>query len=198
MKHPLVPLRMPMTRRRLLATLCAIPVWSWAADGSQHGAGAAHWARVLQKFVNDRGQVDFCSLSADMVDLNAYVGYIASESPRSAPAEFPSRNDALAYYINTYNALSMLNVITSGIPKELGLLTRVWFFGLRRFKIGGESMSLYTYENSVIRTMGDERVHFALNCMSAGCPRLPRQPFTGPELDRQLDGAARYFFVSAL
>ncbi|AOJ58620.1 hypothetical protein AQ477_18275 (plasmid) [Burkholderia thailandensis] len=185
-----------MTRRRLLATLCAIPVWSWGADGPRQSAAAAtaHWGRVLQKYVNDRGQVDFCGLSVDMADLNAYAGYIAGVSPRRALTEFPSRNDAVAYYINTYNALSMLNVIESGIPKELGFLTRVWFFGFRRFKIGGESMSLYTYENSVIRPMGDERVHFALNCMSAGCPRLPRQPFSGPELDRQLDNAARYFF----
>jgi hypothetical protein len=55
-------------------------------------------------------------------------------------------------------------------------------------------MTLYTYENRVIRAMGDERVHFALNCMSVGCPRLPRQPFLGAELDQQLDEARRFFF----
>ncbi|WP_254215900.1 MULTISPECIES: DUF547 domain-containing protein [Burkholderia] len=196
MKNPHAPHRMPITRRRLLAALCCFPAWSWGGEVPRRNAveATAHWAHVLRKYVNDRGQVNFCGLSEDAGDLNTYVGYIGSVSPRNTPAEFVSRDERLAYYINSYNALSMLNVIMSGMPSELGLLMRVWFFGGRRFKIGGESMSLYTYENSVIRAMGDERVHFALNCMSVGCPRLPTQPFSGNELDRQLDDAARYFF----
>lgn len=56
-------------------------------------------------------------------------------------------------------------------------------------------MSLYALENDVIRPLGDERVHFALNCMSVSCPRLPRQPFRADNLNRQLDDAARQFFA---
>lgn len=37
----------------------------------------------------------------------------------------------------------MFNIIVSGMPKELGLLTRVWFFGGRHFTIGGKTMTLY-------------------------------------------------------
>lgn len=188
---------MLFTRRRLLAALCLLPAWSWAIPGApQEDAAEAtvHWARVLHRYVNNRGQVDFCDLADDMVDLRAYVDYIGRTSPEKTPASFPTRNAALAYYINSYNALAMYNVIASGIPKELGPFMRMWFFGGRRFRIGGTTMTLYTYENSVIRRMGDERVHFALNCMSGGCPRLPNQPFSGNDLDAQLDAAARYFF----
>ena len=47
----------------------------------------------------------------------------------------------------------------------------------------------------VLATYVDERVHFALNCMSVSCPRLPQVPFDGAILDRQLDAAAREFFA---
>lgn len=154
----------------------------------------AHWALVLQKHVNDRGQIDFCGLAKDTGDLDAFARAIGQISPQQASGRFANRNEVLAWYINSYNALSMLGVLESGIPEELGFLARLWFFAGRRFQIGGRSMSLYTYENSVIRAMGDERVHFAQNCMSVGCPRLPRQPFLGTTLNQQLDDARRFFF----
>jgi hypothetical protein len=37
-------------------------------------------------------------------------------------------------------------------------------------------------------------VHFALNCMVQGCPRLPREPFEEDQLAAQLDAAAKLFF----
>lgn len=152
------------------------------------------WARVLERFVNDRGEVDFHRLAGEREDLDAFLAYVARVSPRSAPALFPGRDAVLAYYINAYNALAMFNVIDSGFPKSLGGLYKVWFFGIKRFSVGGERMSLYALENDVIRPFGDERVHFALNCMSVSCPRLPRKPFLAGSLDRQLDVAAKAFF----
>ncbi len=155
----------------------------------------AHWAKVLRVFVNDQGEVDFHGLANNPTDLKAFVDYIARFSPDSAPARFPTKESRLAYHINAYNALSMYNVIDSGIPKSLSGLTKVRFFGFKQFPIGGKTMSLYTYENDVIRPMGDERVHFALNCMSVGCPRLPKGPFTAAGLDEQLDREARRFLA---
>lgn len=91
--------------------------------------------------------------------------------------------------------LSMFNVIDSGFPRALGPVRRLAFFGVNRFRIGGERMSLYTLENDVIRPLGDERVHFALNCMSVGCPRLPREPFRPERLSGTLDAMPREFFA---
>ena len=54
-------------------------------------------------------------------------------------------------------------------------------------------MSLSALETDIIRPLGDPRVHFALNCMTTSCPRLPRTPFTADALDRKLDAAAREF-----
>src|SRR6266498_4539584 len=76
---------------------------------------------------------------------------------------------------------------------EIGGLTKFTLFYLRTFTVGRKSISLYKFENDVIRPLGEERVHFALNCMVVSCPRLPRVAFSAAALDRQLDSAARAF-----
>jgi len=153
-----------------------------------------HWSRVLQTYVNERGQVDFQGLGKEPKELQAFVDYIATTSPASRPAAFPDQASRIAYYINSYNALAMYNILDSGIPDSLGGWRKFPFFLLKRFTIGGKKLSLYTYENDIIRKQGEARIHFALNCMVAGCPRLPGTPFTAEDLDTQLDEQARLFF----
>jgi hypothetical protein len=178
----------------LLALLTLAPLTQIAVAQGLAADPLASWVTVLQRFVNEHGEVDFQGLATDPGELKAFVNYVGTVSPDSAPSLFPTREAKLAYHINAYNALSMYNVIESGIPKSLSGLIKVRFFGLKRFQIGGTSMSLYRYENDVIRPLGDERVHFALNCMSVGCPRLPRMPFLPEKLNDQLEQEARKFF----
>src|SRR5262249_42572722 len=103
--------------------------------------------------------------------------------------QFATNEAVLSYYLNTYNALAMYNVIRSGVLPE----DKVSFFYFRRLMIGGEYQSLYAFENDVIRPLGEPRVHFALNCMVRGCPRLPRGPFTAADLEAQLEAGAKLF-----
>jgi hypothetical protein len=158
-------------------------------------AAQAAWARVLQRFVNARGEVDFAALAADRSDLDAYVRYVADTSMSSLP-DGPPR---LAHMINAYNALSMFNVIDSGIPATHAGLRKVEFFVLRRLQVGGQAMSLRRFENDVIRPYardrGDPRIHFALNCSALSCPVLPRVPFAAEVLDQQLERETRAFFA---
>ncbi len=88
----------------------------------------------------------------------------------------------------------MYNVVQAGLPPELGSI-KVRFFYRNRLRLGGRAISLYALENSIIRPLGEPRVHFALNCMVRGCPRLPREPFEGARLEAQLEAAARLFFA---
>jgi hypothetical protein len=155
------------------------------------GDPEAAWARVLARHVDPEGRIDFTGLAADRNDLGSFIGYIA----HTPPDAFAERQAKLAYLINSYNALSMASVLDLGIPERLDLLDRIQFFVVRRAMVGGRAISLRAYENEVIRPLGDERVHFALNCMVASCPRLPPRAFTANGLDRELDAAARLFFT---
>ena len=182
-----------LTKLVALILLCGVCMRAAPAEVQQSDPYQP-WARVLMKFVNERGEVDFHALAHDRADLDAFLAYIAHVSPRSAPGLFANREAKLAFYINAYNALAMFNVVDSDFPRSLSGFTKVKFFGFKRLTIGGERMSLYALENDVIRQQGDERVHFALNCMAVGCPRLPQAPFRSENLDRQLDAGAREFF----
>lgn len=152
------------------------------------------WQRVLTDFVDDQGRVDFDRLASQRADLDAYVAWVNHNGPDNRPALFASPADVLAYHLNAYNALAMHAILDDGIPATLAGLTKVRFFYFKRVQVAGRSISLYAYENDVIRALKEPRVHFALNCMSVGCPRLPREPFDGRRLDAQLDREARFFF----
>jgi hypothetical protein len=152
------------------------------------------WAKVLQSSVDGLGRVDFYYLKRNPASLNEYVAYLSRVSPKSNPEKFPAAEDRLAYYINSYNALAMYGVIADNFPEDFqSLWDRAGFFKFTRFNIGGEEISLYDYENDVIRPLGDPRIHFALNCMVKACPRLPQTPFKAENLDATLDRLAREF-----
>jgi hypothetical protein len=155
------------------------------------------WARVLEKFVNADGQIDFAGLAKDRADLNKFVAYVYAVSPRNAPQQFPTPAHVLAYHINAYNALSMYKVIDVGIPETNAGIRKVFFFAFGKVQVGGEPISLYDYENKIIRVIGDARIHMALNCMSVSCPRLPRDVFLAATLDSQLDRETKKFFAEA-
>lgn len=53
----------------------------------------------------------------------------------------------------------------------------------------------FPWGNVIRKRFPDPRVHFALNCASAGCPRLPRQAFSAAHLDQQLDDETRKFLA---
>lgn len=158
-------------------------------------AATAEWAQVLEQFVNDTGQIAFHELAEDRDNLDRFVAWVGEVSPETHPERFPTAADVLAYHINAYNALSMQGVLAAELPKSLGGLRKYHFFGLRQFVVGGRNLSLYTYENDVIRKLGEPRVHFALNCMSISCPRLPREPFKSSKLETQLERETRAFFM---
>jgi len=153
------------------------------------------WARVLGGFVNERGEVDFEALARSRGDLERYVRHIA-DTPL---AGLPEGRERLAHMINAYNALSMFNVLESGIPATHAGWNKLRFFVLRKVEVGGQSMSLRSFENDLIRPaarrLNDPRVHFALNCSALSCPTLPRTPFTAAALDAELERETRAFFA---
>ena len=168
-------------------TLAPVP----AGDAQDPATAVAAYARVLQRFVNEKGEVDFATLRDDRTDLDRYVAFVA----KTPATSFTNANDRLAHHINSYNALSMYNVIDSGIPATHAGLNKVRFFALKKFVIGGEAMSLYRYENDVIRKLNEPRIHFVLNCSAVSCPVLPRVPFEGQKLEAQMQDETLKFFA---
>ncbi|MGH8674612.1 MAG: DUF547 domain-containing protein [Burkholderiales bacterium] len=155
----------------------------------------AAWARVLDTHVDEQGRIDFAGVAANRADLDRFVAFVYAAGPGNRPELFHGSDDVLAFHINAYNALAMFNILDAGIPESLAGWRKVPFFALKKLAVGGVPISLYDYENDVIRKLDEERIHFALNCMVVGCPRLPRAPFVAEKLREQLNREAHNFFA---
>lgn len=164
--------------------------------------------QVLHRFVNDDGRVDYTGLKADTEQFERYYQQVALYSPDNSPSSFNHQSDRLAYWINAYNAAvikTVLNYYPIGSIEQVKpplalffLPDKTGFFVFQKPSFGRSTTSLYYLENSVIRKrFAEPRVHFALNCASRGCPRLPRYAFNGDRLQQQLDFEARKFFAEA-
>ena len=174
---------------------CSTLVPAPAVPAPSPQAAQEAWTRVLGGFVNERGEVDFEALARNRGDLDRYVRHVA-DTPL---ASLPPGPQQLAHMINAYNALSMFNVLQSGIPATHAGWAKVNFFVLRKVVVGGQALSLRSFENDVIRpitrSLNDPRVHFALNCSAVACPVLPRTPFSAAALEAELERETRAFFA---
>jgi hypothetical protein len=169
----------------------------WAPPAGAETFSHATWTAVLERFVDARGEVDYRGLAADRAAFDRYLGSLARTSPDTDPLAFPTRDDALAYWINAYNAFVFAGVLGRG-PDTPSVWGDGWlglgFFTARSYVAGGRTFSLKQLEDDVVRgRFRDPRVHAALNCASRGCPRLPRRAFEGDRLEQQLDDAMREF-----
>ena len=195
--------------RRLLLLAAVLPAGGcfstrlappWAATEATAWRGTqparfddSGWALTLATFVDGDGRVNYAGLANCPEPLQDFVAKLAVAGPETTPELFPTADDRLAYWLNAYNALVLFEVL--GRP---GLTSvgdhKVGFFYLSCFVLDGRETNLYDLENGIVRPRFNEpRVHMALNCASAGCPRLPREPFSGPRLQQQLDRETQRF-----
>ena len=162
------------------------------------------WDDFVSRYVDRDGRVDYTAARNGRGDLDRYLATLAKTSPDSDASAFPTEAHRLAYWINAYNAWTIATVLdhypidsvrSVRAPSVLFFAPEgTGFFLLQRITLGGRRTSLYALENRVIRKRFDDpRIHFALNCASIGCPRLPQEAFTGIELEKQLSREARDF-----
>ena len=167
------------------------------AQGFSH----TDWTAVLSKHVDAKGRVNYEGLAKDRASFDRYVAAVEAKGPKSNASLFPTKNDALAYYINAYNALVFKGVLARGPEKKTvwtPLGTGYSFFVGMDITVGGTTTSLKALEDDVIRAeFKDPRIHAALNCASIGCPRLPQTAFEAATLDAQLDTGMKEFVSEA-
>src|SRR5262245_25747321 len=80
--------------------------------GMPHTFSHEAFDRVLHRFVNDQGRVDYTALKNDPHDLERYYLLLSTYSPDSHPALFPTEDGKLAYWLNAYNAAVIKTVLT--------------------------------------------------------------------------------------
>lgn len=162
----------------------------------------AFLARYVKAGPDGVNLVDYARWHATRDDRKALDTYITELAARRPSAM--KRDDALAYWGNLYNALtlkvildrypvaSIRDIKSSGSWFDVKSYTGPW--REQRVTVEGKKLSLDNIEHDIMRpTFKDPRVHYVVNCASFGCPNLMNRAWRAATLEADLDAAARAF-----
>jgi hypothetical protein len=152
--------------------------------------------------VDDQGLVNYVELKANRKNLDAYAASMAALDPQVF--DNWSEKEKLAFWINAYNALTLLAIIDNypikssffrslRFPKKsIRQIAGVW--DELEFPVMGRKLTLDGIEHDILRPKFNEpRIHMAIVCAALGCPILRNVPFVASEIDSQLDDQAARF-----
>ncbi len=162
------------------------------------------YAATLRAFVDATGMVDYEGLKRNPRHLNTYLHYISTVPEQTMdPWSDP---DKIAFWINTYNALTLKAILdhypikssffrSLTYPKNsIRQIPGVW--KKLKFTVHNRRMTLEHIEHKILRVQFNEpRIHVALACAAKGCPALRHEPYAGPRLDAQLNDQAAAFLA---
>ncbi len=154
-----------------------------AGQASFDHGGFAPVLLALQK-----GGLAHVALKPDVLE-----GYI--ETTTEVDPDALSRNEALAFWLNLYNAGAIRLAVKAMMAGHDSVLRLPGAFGEAFARFGGENLSLDAIEHGKVRRFGDPRVHTALVCGSISCPTVRFEPYTGLSVDDQLDNQIRSFLA---
>lgn len=177
------------------------PRWQKHDPASAKKIDHSDWERFLKKYLvapypSGINRVRYGAVAPK--DRAALKGYL--KKLQSVPISNYDRVEQKAYWINLYNALTV-DLILSRFPVESirdinispGLFSRgPW--GAKLVSVEGETLSLDDIEHRILRPLWkDNRVHYAVNCASLGCPNLQQAAYTSDNTESLLEKGAREF-----
>jgi Protein of unknown function, DUF547 len=149
--------------------------------GIKHG----EFDRLLKKYVNEHGLVNYGAWKQNAADVAALDEYLNQFAPKiDNPA---AGNEKAASLVNAYNAF-VLRWILSGYPIE-----SIWqlkdSFSAKRNEVGGRKVSLDDIEHGALRPFIGYRAHAVLVCAARSCPPLQRFAYAAADFEAQDDRA---------
>jgi len=167
----------------VFVVLLALTVGSFSVQAvSEHEPFNA----VLMENVSQEGFVNYSGIKEDQ-RFFTYLDYLADANPE----DFETTNEKLAFWINAYNALTIKGILDGLSPN--GIFKRITFFKSTKYKLAGKQISLYDLEHKIILPFNEPRIHFAIVCASASCPKIIPETYTADKLEQQLENNAIAF-----
>jgi hypothetical protein len=143
--------------------------------------------RLLKKYVNEQGLVNYGGWKQNAADLTALNDYLKQFSGKID--NHAQGNQKAASLVNAYNAL-VLHWILSHYPVESIWQLKDSFTG-KRHEIDGRKVSLDDIEHGTLRPLIGYRAHAVLVCAARSCPPLQRFAYTADKFEEQNDRAYR-------
>ncbi|MDZ7716280.1 MAG: DUF547 domain-containing protein [Balneolaceae bacterium] len=127
--------------------------------------------------------VDYRGIQKEPAELNQLVRTIARMS-----IDKMNPDQEKAFYINSYNLLTIHSIIENGIPDSP--LDVEGFFDKQKHTVDGGRVTLDKLEKEMLfPAFPDARVHFVLVCAAKGCPPIRPYAYVPENLDEQIHKA---------
>lgn len=146
-------------------------------SGIDHSA----WDRLLKKYVDDRGLVDYAGWKNNQSDREALDSYLKQFAPNAESGA--KGNEKAASLVNAYNAIAIKTILESYPVESIHEIKKP--FETKNWMIGGEKFSLNDIENGTLRPMLKYRAHNVLVCAARSCPPLQRSAYQAGSFDEQ-------------
>lgn len=148
------------------------------------------WDGLLQQYVRSNGTVNYAGLKSQQGQLQSYLDELSQYPPQSDW----SRQEAMAYWINAYNAFTIQLILDHLPVQSIRDIAGGQPWDKKWIRLGDSTYSLDQIENDILRPRyQDARIHFAVNCAARSCPPLHNRAFTAANLDRTLEQLTRQF-----
>jgi len=175
------------------------PRWQTHDPDSTVVIDHADWGHLLQQYVVVNHPSGINRFQYDRVSPEDYQilrDYL--QQMQDVGVSTLNRGEQQAYWINLYNALTV-KIILDHYPvktiRDIDISPGFFSNGpwdAKLLAVEGQKISLNDIEHRILRPIWrDNRIHYAVNCASLGCPNLQPQPFTSKNLEMLLEKGAR-------
>ena len=177
------------------------PRWEKNDPANKQKVDHSAWDAFLKKYIvaphpSGINRVNYAPVAPE--DRTALANYV--KSLESVAVSGYSRAEQRAYWINLYNAKTVELILTRFPVKSIrdinispGLFSSgPW--GAKLMTVEGEKLALDDIEHRILRPIWkDNRIHYAVNCASLGCPNLQPAAFTAENTESLLERGAREY-----
>ncbi len=175
--------------------------WGERDDGNAEQIDHGAWQATLDAYLNADhpsgvNRFDYAALKANAADMGRLADYLASLQALD-PRRY-SAAEQKAYWINFYNALTVRLVANAYPVKSIRDMGDSWLVAGPwddvHAKVAGEELTLNNMEHDILRPIWrDNRIHYAVNCASYGCPNLAPLAYTAANTEELLEaGGSAY------
>ncbi|MDG1804579.1 DUF547 domain-containing protein [Flavicella sp.] len=148
--------------------------------------------KLLKNNITEDGVVNYKGIIKERATLDAYIDYLKETNAE----EKWSDHKAKAFYINAYNAYTILLIIDNYPLKSIMKINKggkdAWH---QKFVVvGGKTYSLNDIEHEILRKKySDPRIHVGVNCASFSCPPIANFAFTEANVEAELERLMKKF-----
>ncbi len=175
--------------------------WNASDEANTETIDHSAWQNLLTAYLSSHpsgvNRFDYAALKANAEEaakLADYLTHLQAHDPRSYP-----RAEQKAYWINFYNALTVQVVVNAYPVDSIRDIHESWIplsgpWDDVHAQVAGQELTLNNIEHGILRPIWrDNRIHYAVNCASYGCPNQSPTVFTAANTEELLDASARAY-----